>query len=89
MKRTIFQIGDSNVIFSFFVGSSGSGAKYTDDRFPSNIRPEEQEEKRRQILAAASGAFPYSGKHIPRYIFMLDKFKIFFMIHSIVLLLLR
>ncbi|XP_010094783.2 DENN domain and WD repeat-containing protein SCD1 [Morus notabilis] len=44
---------------------SGSGAKYTYDRFPSNIRTEEQEEKRKQILAAASGAFEYSGKHMP------------------------
>ncbi|XP_050256906.1 DENN domain and WD repeat-containing protein SCD1-like [Quercus robur] len=47
------------------VGISGSGAKYTYDRFPSNIRTEEQEEKRRQILAAASGAFDFSGKHTP------------------------
>lgn len=47
------------------VGISGSGAKYTYDRFPSNFRTEEQEEKRRQILAAASGAFDYSGKHTP------------------------
>ncbi|XP_052179546.1 DENN domain and WD repeat-containing protein SCD1 isoform X2 [Diospyros lotus] len=37
-------------------GTSGSGARYNYDRFPSNIRTEEQEEKRRQILAAASGA---------------------------------
>lgn len=44
---------------------SGSGAKYTYDRFPSNIRTEEQEEKRKQILAAASGAFENSGKHTP------------------------
>ncbi|KAK4567754.1 hypothetical protein RGQ29_003497 [Quercus rubra] len=47
------------------VGISGSGAKYTYDRFPSNVRTEEQEEKRRQILAAASGAFDFSGKHTP------------------------
>ncbi|CAN1255767.1 DENN domain and WD repeat-containing protein SCD1 [Linum perenne] len=40
-------------------GSSGSGAKYIYDRFPTNIRSEEQEEKRKQILAAASGAFEY------------------------------
>ncbi|KAL6994875.1 Scytalone dehydratase [Sarracenia purpurea var. burkii] len=39
------------------VGLSGSGAKYSYDRFPSNNRTEEQEEKRKQILAAASGAF--------------------------------
>ncbi|XP_061956937.1 DENN domain and WD repeat-containing protein SCD1-like [Populus nigra] len=46
------------------VGILGSGAKYTYDRFPSNIRSEEQEEKRKQILAAASGAFEYI-KHAP------------------------
>lgn len=46
--------------------SSGSGAKYTYDRFPSNIRTEEQEEKRKQILAAVSNAFEYSGRHTPR-----------------------
>ncbi|CAI0377439.1 unnamed protein product [Linum tenue] len=40
-------------------GESRSGAKYIYDRFPSNIRTEEQEEKRKQILAAASGAFEY------------------------------
>ncbi|GAY53448.1 hypothetical protein CUMW_149310, partial [Citrus unshiu] len=44
------------------IGTSGSGAKYTYDRFPSNVRTEEQEEKRRQILASASGSFEYSGK---------------------------
>ncbi|XP_065860701.1 DENN domain and WD repeat-containing protein SCD1 [Euphorbia lathyris] len=46
------------------VETSGSGAKYTYDRFPANIRSEEQEEKRKQILAAASGAFEYI-KHAP------------------------
>uniref|UniRef100_A0A2P2KS99 DENN domain and WD repeat-containing protein SCD1 n=1 Tax=Rhizophora mucronata TaxID=61149 RepID=A0A2P2KS99_RHIMU len=46
------------------MGVSGSGAKYTYDRFPSNIRSEEQEENRKQILAAASGAFEYI-KHAP------------------------
>ncbi|KAM7483016.1 hypothetical protein LguiB_007599 [Lonicera macranthoides] len=45
------------------VGMSGSGAKYCYDRFPSNFRTDEQEEKRRQILAAASGALEYSAKH--------------------------
>ncbi|KAK6925237.1 cDENN domain [Dillenia turbinata] len=35
------------------VGISGSGAKYSYDRFPAAIRTEEQEEKRKQILAAA------------------------------------
>ncbi|KAJ6343179.1 hypothetical protein OIU76_005001 [Salix suchowensis] len=34
--------------------------------FPSNIRSEEQEEKRKQILAAARGAFGYI-KHAPTY----------------------
>lgn len=47
------------------LGMPDSGAKYTYDRFPSNIRTEEQEEKRRQLLAAASGALEYSGKHAP------------------------
>ncbi|CAK9147768.1 unnamed protein product [Ilex paraguariensis] len=47
------------------VGMSGSGAKYSYDRFPSNIRAEEQEEKRKQILAAVVGAVEYSGKQTP------------------------
>lgn len=47
------------------VGISESGAKYTYDRFPSNIRTEEQEEKRKQILATVSNAFEYSGRHAP------------------------
>ncbi|XP_059661642.1 DENN domain and WD repeat-containing protein SCD1 [Cornus florida] len=42
------------------VGISGSGAKYIYDRFPTNIRTEEQEEKRRQILAAAIGAVTHA-----------------------------
>lgn len=42
-----------------------SGTKYLYDRFPANIRTEEQEDKRKQILAAASGALEYSGKHVP------------------------
>lgn len=54
-------------IFSIFFQILGSGAKYTYDRFPSNVRTEEEEGKRKQILAAASGAFEYSGKHA-RYI---------------------
>lgn len=37
-------------------GAGLSGAKYNYDRFPSNIRTEEQEEKRKQVLATASGA---------------------------------
>nr|GMC49630.1 DENN domain and WD repeat-containing protein SCD1 [Ipomoea batatas] len=47
------------------VGVSGSGAKYCYDRFPENVRTEEQEEKRKQILATASGALEYSGRHTP------------------------
>ncbi|KAL6494896.1 Scytalone dehydratase [Orobanche gracilis] len=45
------------------LGMSGSGAKYCYDSFPANIRTEEQEEKRNQILASASGVLEYSGKH--------------------------
>ncbi|GMH14090.1 hypothetical protein Nepgr_015931 [Nepenthes gracilis] len=41
---------------------SGSGARYTYNRFPSNVRTEEQEEKWKQILAAASGAPDLSRK---------------------------
>ncbi|XP_039136083.1 DENN domain and WD repeat-containing protein SCD1 [Dioscorea cayenensis subsp. rotundata] len=39
--------------------SHGEVAKYCYDRFPSNIRTEEQEEKRRSILTSVSG----SGRH--------------------------
>ncbi|KAK2991400.1 hypothetical protein RJ640_010864 [Escallonia rubra] len=46
-------------------GILGSGAKYSYDRFPSNNRTEEQEGKRKQILAAATGALEYSAKHTP------------------------
>ena len=44
----------------------GSGAKYCYDRFPANSRTEEQEEKRKQILATASGALD-SGKQLSGY----------------------
>ncbi|XP_010265189.1 PREDICTED: DENN domain and WD repeat-containing protein SCD1 isoform X2 [Nelumbo nucifera] len=47
------------------VGIAGSGAKYCYDRFPSNVRTEEQEERRNAIIAAASGALEYSGRHMP------------------------
>ncbi|CAM8977111.1 unnamed protein product [Rhodiola kirilowii] len=47
------------------LGIPGSGAKYCYNRFPSNNRTEEQEEKRKQILAAASGALELAGKHPP------------------------
>ncbi|PWA40261.1 stomatal cytokinesis defective / SCD1 protein (SCD1) [Artemisia annua] len=47
------------------LGISGSGARHTYDRFPANYRSEEQEEKRKQILSAASGALEYSVKHTP------------------------
>ncbi|XP_054818334.1 DENN domain and WD repeat-containing protein SCD1 isoform X2 [Prosopis cineraria] len=59
VEPEIITISDSDV------GLSGSGAKYTYDRFPSNIRTDEQEEKRKQILAAASNAFEYSGRQTP------------------------
>ncbi|THF99555.1 hypothetical protein TEA_013130 [Camellia sinensis var. sinensis] len=50
-------------------GMSGSGAKYNYDRFPSNSRTEEQEEKRKQILAAASGALrTISFKIVPNFV---------------------
>lgn len=45
-------------------GTSGPGSKYCYKSFPSNVRTEEQEEKRRSILAGVSGA--HSAKHIPR-----------------------
>ncbi|KAL4573685.1 hypothetical protein LXL04_020500 [Taraxacum kok-saghyz] len=45
------------------LGISGSGDRYTYDRFPSNYRSQDQEEKRKQILAAASGALEYALKH--------------------------
>ncbi|KAK9114844.1 hypothetical protein Syun_021641 [Stephania yunnanensis] len=47
------------------IGLSGSGATYCYDRFPSNVRTEEQEEKRKAILATASGAFDHFGKLTP------------------------
>lgn len=47
------------------VGISGSGGRYTYDRFPSNYRSQDQEDKRKQILAAASGALEYAIKHAP------------------------
>ncbi|XP_010549132.1 PREDICTED: DENN domain and WD repeat-containing protein SCD1 [Tarenaya hassleriana] len=42
-----------------------SDSRYTYDRFPANVRSEEQEEKRKQILAAASGALESTGKQSP------------------------
>lgn len=39
---------------------SGSGAKYIYDRFPANIRTEEQEQKRKQILEAVNRSFEAS-----------------------------
>ncbi|KAG5014724.1 hypothetical protein JHK85_020860 [Glycine max] len=59
VEPEILTVSDSDI------GISGSGAKYTYDRFPANIRTEEQEEKRKQILAAVSNAFEYSGRHTP------------------------
>lgn len=51
----------------FWFNHSGSGVKYCYNRFPLNSRSEEQDEKRKQILAAASGALELAGKHPPRY----------------------
>ncbi|KNA06482.1 hypothetical protein SOVF_180550 isoform A [Spinacia oleracea] len=42
-----------------------SGSRYTYDRFPSNTRTVEQEEKRKQILAAVSGAIDNDAKLTP------------------------
>ncbi|XP_031479261.1 DENN domain and WD repeat-containing protein SCD1 isoform X2 [Nymphaea colorata] len=47
------------------VGVGGSGARYCYDRFPANVRTEEQEERRKAILAAASGALEYQSRHTP------------------------
>ncbi|KAK1421272.1 hypothetical protein QVD17_23469 [Tagetes erecta] len=55
----IITISDSGL------GISGSGARHTYERFPANYRSEEQEEKRKQILSAASGALEYALKHTP------------------------
>ncbi|XP_072978295.1 DENN domain and WD repeat-containing protein SCD1 [Typha angustifolia] len=43
-------------------GVAGPGSKFTYKQFPSNVRTEEQEEKRQSILALASGT--HSGKHV-------------------------
>ncbi|RDX78915.1 DENN domain and WD repeat-containing protein SCD1 [Mucuna pruriens] len=59
VEPEILTVSDSDV------GISASGAKYTYDRFPANIRSEEQEEKRKQVLAAVSNAFEYSGRPTP------------------------
>ncbi|XP_021736316.1 DENN domain and WD repeat-containing protein SCD1-like [Chenopodium quinoa] len=40
-----------------------SGSPYMYDRFPSNIRTEEQEEKRKQILAAVGGSLDTDAEH--------------------------
>ncbi|GAB4850614.1 Scytalone dehydratase [Ancistrocladus abbreviatus] len=42
-------------------GISASGIKYTYDKFPPNVRTEEVEEKRKQILAAVGGGGPDSS----------------------------
>ncbi|KAL8487994.1 hypothetical protein ACS0TY_024319 [Phlomoides rotata] len=44
------------------VEKPGSDERYCYNRFPPNFRTEEQEEKRKQILTAATGALEYSGK---------------------------
>ncbi|XP_076910071.1 DENN domain and WD repeat-containing protein SCD1-like isoform X2 [Bidens hawaiensis] len=47
------------------LGISGTGERHTYERFPANYRTEEQEEKRKQILSAASGALEYTVRHTP------------------------
>ncbi|KAK8472841.1 hypothetical protein PHAVU_002G315300 [Phaseolus vulgaris] len=59
VETEILTVSDSDIEIS------GSGAKYTYDKFPANIRTDEQEEKRKQTLAAISNAFEYSGRHAP------------------------
>ncbi|KAI8542951.1 hypothetical protein RHMOL_Rhmol08G0180200 [Rhododendron molle] len=51
-----FPLAEPEIVTISDSGAGLSGAKYNYDRFPSNIRTEEQEEKRKQILATASGA---------------------------------
>lgn len=50
-----------------------SGSMYCYDRFPSNIRTEEQEERRQAILAAASGTLEILGNTIARFIQLTNK----------------
>ncbi|XP_047175239.1 DENN domain and WD repeat-containing protein SCD1 [Vigna umbellata] len=59
IETEVLTVSDSDI------GISGSGAKYTYDKFPVNIRTDDQEEKRKQTLAAVSNAFEYSGRHAP------------------------
>eukprot|EP01018_Ginkgo_biloba_P036033 Gb_36258 [translate_table: standard] len=46
-------------------GNVGSRAAYCYDRFPANARTQEQEEKRKAILAAASAALEHPMRHAP------------------------
>lgn len=46
-------------------GTPVSGAPYYYDRFPANSRTQDQEDKRKAILAAASAAFEHPTRHIP------------------------
>ncbi|KAL3512265.1 hypothetical protein ACH5RR_024982 [Cinchona calisaya] len=61
---SVFEEPEIVTISDPYAGTSGLDAKCY-DRFPSNVRNVEQEEKRKQILAAASGALEYSGRHTP------------------------
>lgn len=52
--------------FSYlYLCHSEPGSRHCYKQFPSTVRTEEQEEKRRSILALASGA--HSGRQNPRY----------------------
>ncbi|XP_020600152.1 DENN domain and WD repeat-containing protein SCD1 isoform X2 [Phalaenopsis equestris] len=50
-------------VSSLYKEAAGEKCHY--DRFPASIRTHEQEEKRRSILAVASGALDYSAKQSP------------------------
>lgn len=45
-------------------GTAVSGAPYYYDRFPANARSQDQEDKRKAILAAASAALEHPNRHI-------------------------
>ncbi|PKA57277.1 Dynein assembly factor with WDR repeat domains 1 [Apostasia shenzhenica] len=62
----IFPSTEEPEIIAISAANAGAaGEKYHYNRFPANVRTEEHEEKRRSILALASGALDYSGKQSP------------------------